>query len=82
MLVPAVASAHTVRICWEDVGSVTMFYAGTYHSPFEAPSPVGGIIVGGFEFPFSGWIYPAALPPTAQCASFIPPGFGTPAYTH
>jgi len=78
ILFPAVASAHTVRICWQDVGPVTTFYAGTYHSPFEGPSPVGGIIVDGFEYPFSGWIYPAALPAGAQCATFIPPGSGTP----
>lgn len=63
------ANAHTVQICWEDVGSVTTFYAGSYHSPYEAPSPVGGIIIDGFEYPFSGWILPAALPATAHCWS-------------
>jgi cysteine-rich repeat protein len=67
IMLPAEASAHTTRICWEDVGPVTTFYAGTYHSPFQAPSPVGGIIVDGFTFPFSGWIYPASLPATASC---------------
>jgi chitinase len=67
-MVPAVASAHTVRICWQDVGGVTTFYAGTYHSPFEGPSPVGGIIIDGFQYPFSGWIYPASLPAGVQCA--------------
>lgn len=62
------AQAHTTRICWQDVGPVTTFYAGSYHSPFEGPSPIGGIIVDGFEYPFSGWIYPAALPAGVQCS--------------
>ncbi len=58
---------------------MTTFYAGSYHSPFEAPSPVGVIIVDGFSYPFSGWIYPAALPAGAVCVPFIPgTGFGTP----
>ncbi|MGH8248579.1 MAG: hypothetical protein ACREUU_19350, partial [Gammaproteobacteria bacterium] len=73
-MVPAAANAHTVQICWKDAGAVTTFYAGTYHSPFEAPSPVGGIILDGFEYPFSGWIYPAALPGDAHCWSA--PGWG------
>jgi cysteine-rich repeat protein len=72
LAVPVTASAHTVEICWQDSGGVTTFYAGTYHGPNEAPSPVGGIIVDGFTFPFSGWIYPSALPSTASCASFDP----------
>jgi cysteine-rich repeat protein len=80
-MVPSVASAHTVRICWRDVGPVTTFYAGTYHSPFEGPSPIGGIIVDGFEYPFSGWIYPASLPADVQCA--VPTSGGTaPAVVH
>ena len=61
------ARAHTIQICWKDVGGVTTFYAGTYHYPYEGPSPVGGIIIDGFEYPFSGWIYPAALPADAHC---------------
>lgn len=73
-MVSAVANAHTVQICWKDVGAVTTFYAGTYHSPFEAPSPVGSIILDGFAYPFSGWIYPSALPATAHCWSS--PGWG------
>jgi cysteine-rich repeat protein len=76
IMAPAAASAHTVKICWKDVGPVTTFYAGTYHSPFEGPSPIGGIIIDGFEYPFSGWIYPAALPAGVQCAA--PIGGGTP----
>lgn len=68
MLAPTDASAHTVQICWKDVGPVTTFYAGTYHSPSEGPSPIGGIIIDGFEYPFSGWIYPSALPAGVQCA--------------
>jgi chitinase len=80
-LVPAVASAHTVRICWKDVGPVTTFYAGTYHSPSEGPSPIGGIIIDGFEYPFSGWIVPASLPADVQCA--VPTTGGTaPAVVH
>ena len=48
VLAPAAASAHTVQICWRDQGGVTTFYAGTYHSQLEGPSPIGGIIVDGF----------------------------------
>lgn len=77
LMVSAIASAHTIQICWKDVGAVTTFYAGTYHSPFEAPSPVGQIIIDGFGYPFSGWIYPAALPADAHCWSN--PNFGPPA---
>ncbi|HEX8721669.1 MAG TPA: PKD domain-containing protein [Pyrinomonadaceae bacterium] len=73
------AQAHTVEICWQDVGAVTTFYAGTYHSPFEGPSPVGGIIVDGFEYPFSGWIYPAALPAGVHC---VRPDPSAPAVVH
>jgi chitinase len=76
-MLPAVASAHTIQICWQDVGSVTTFYADTYHSPFEGPSPIGKIIVDGFGYPFSGWIYPSALPATAHCWSapgYMPAG--------
>jgi hypothetical protein len=67
LLAGQTAQAHTVQICWQDVGGVTTFYAGTYHDPSEGPSPVGGIILDGFEYPFSGWIYPSALPATAHC---------------
>ena len=67
MLMPAVASAHTVRICVKDDGAVTTFYAGTYHSPSEGPSPVGKIIIDGFGYPFSGYIFPAALPAGVTC---------------
>jgi cysteine-rich repeat protein len=63
------ASAHTVQICWRDAGGVTTFYAGTYHNPSEAPSPVGDIIIDGFNYPFSGFILPAALPADVQCFS-------------
>ena len=61
------ASAHTVRICWKDSGGVTTFYAGTYHDPSEGPSPVGDIIIDGFNYPFSGYILAAALPADVQC---------------
>ena len=74
LLAPTIASAHTVQICWRDAGGVTTFYAGTYHHPSEGPSPLGGIIVVGFTYPFSGWIYPNALPANAQCWSA--PGWG------
>ncbi len=67
LAIPVTASAHTIQMCWQDNGGVTTFYAGTYHSPFEAPSPVGGIIIDGFTYPFSGWIYPASLPSNAGC---------------
>ena len=67
VMVPSTANAHTVQICWEDNGAVTTFYAGTYHSATEGPSPIGGIIVDGFEYPFSGWIPRVALPATAHC---------------
>ncbi|WP_295802263.1 PKD domain-containing protein [uncultured Microbulbifer sp.] len=66
-LFSAVASAHTVQICWRDDGSVTTFYAGTYHNPTEGPSPVGSIIIDGFDYPFTGWIYPSELPADAHC---------------
>lgn len=79
-MVPIVAEAHTVRICWQDVGAVTTFYAGTYHSPSEGPSPIGGIILDGFEYPFSGWIYPAALPAGVQCVNSV--RGGAPAVVH
>ncbi len=68
LMVPATASAHTTRICVVDNGAVTTFYAGSYHSPSEGPSPVGQIIIDGFGYPFSGWIYPAALPAGAVCS--------------
>lgn len=80
LILPAAASAHTVKICWQDVGPVTTFYAGTYHSPTEGPSPIGGIIIDGFEYPFSGWIYPAALPPGIQCVDSTAPN--EPAVVH
>ena len=67
--VPASAAAHTVQICWEDSNGVTTFYAGTYHSENEAPSPTGGIIIDGFTYPFTGYIYPSQLPATAGCWS-------------
>ncbi len=73
---PAAASAHTIQICWQDVGATTTFYAGTYHSPYEAPSPVGGIILDGFEYPFSGWISPSGLPAGAHCYSPSNNGYG------
>ena len=60
------ALAHTVQICWRDVGGVTTFYAGTYHN---VSSPTGGIIVDGFLYPFSGVIPKAALPADAHCYS-------------
>lgn len=61
------AAAHTTEICWRDSGGVTTFYAGSYHDPSEGPSPVGDIIVDGFNYPFSGYILPAALPADVQC---------------
>lgn len=66
-LFSSLASAHTVQICWRDDGPVTTFYAGTYHSQSEGPSPVGSIIIDGFDYPFTGWIYPSALPADAKC---------------
>jgi len=69
IMLSGVARAHTIQICWKDVGGVTTFYAGTYHSPYEAPSPIGGIIIDGFTYPFSGWISKAALPANAKCFS-------------
>lgn len=79
IMVPAVASAHTTKICWRDSGGVTTFYAGSYHSPSEGPSPVGSIILDGFAYPFSGYILPAALPADVSC--FTCPG-GPPAVVH
>jgi cysteine-rich repeat protein len=78
-LVPSTASAHTTKLCVVDSGGVTTFYAGSYHSPSEGPSPVGKIIVDGFGYPFSGWIYPSALPASATCVGTIPgTDFGPP----
>ncbi len=80
-LAPAIASAHTTRICWRDSGGVTTFYAGSYHSPSEGPSPVGKIILDGFGYPFSGYILPSALPSDVQCftcTASTPGSFGTP----
>lgn len=67
--------AHTVQICWKDVGGVTTFYAGTYHG---VSSPTGSIIIDGFAYPFSGVISKAALPADAHCynTSYQPPGPG------
>ncbi len=90
---PSVASAHTIQICWQDNGGVTTFYAGTYHSPTEGPSPYGGIIVDGFDYPFSGYILPGALPANASCYTQInytsggnqgynPDGFANPGVNH
>lgn len=69
LLVSLATNAHTIQICWKDVGTVTTFYAGSYHSPAEGPSPVGQIIIDGFGYPFSGWIPPANLPADAHCWS-------------
>ena len=69
---PGIASAHTVEICWRDQNGVTTFYAGTYHSPSEGPSPIGGIIIDGFTYPFTGYILPAQRPADASC--FRQPG--------
>jgi cysteine-rich repeat protein len=79
MIAAQSAEAHTTTICWKDVGPVTTFYAGSYHSPFEGPSPVGKIIVDGFGYPFSGWIYAAALPAGVQC---VQPDPFAPAVVH
>ena len=67
--------AHTVQICWKDVGGVTTFYAGTYHG---VSSPTGSIIIDGFAYPFSGVIAKAALPADAHCynTSYRAPGPG------
>lgn len=81
LAVAATASAHTTEICWKDSGGVTTFYAGSYHSPAEGPSPVGDIIVDGFSYPFSGYILPAALPADVQCfacTASTPGSLGTP----
>lgn len=72
------ASAHTVQICWRDNGGVTTFYAGTYHSANEAPSPVGSIIIDGFDYPFTGFILPGALPADAHCWATPSYGGGVP----
>ena len=75
------AQAHTVEVCWRDDNGVTTFYAGSYHSPYEAPSPVGSIILDGFAFPFSGWIFPDALPGDVECfkcTASTPGSYGTP----
>lgn len=69
------AAAHTVEICWKDSGGVTTFYAGSYHDPSEAPSPVGDIIVDGFNYPFSGYVLAAALPADVQCYTCPDGGF-------
>ena len=70
------AWAHTVQICCKNVGSNTTFYAGSYHSQFEGPSPIGGIIIDGVTYPFTGWILPSELPADVQCftAPDDPPG--------
>ncbi len=81
LAVPATASAHTVQICWMDNGGVTTFYAGTYHSAYEGPSPIGGIIVDGFTYPFSGWITRTALPAAASC-SWSTSGSSVPTVNH
>lgn len=78
VMVPSIASAHTVQICWEDDGAVTKFYAGSYHQTSEGPSPIGGIIVDGFEYPFSGWILKNALPATAHCRTSNSPAYQVP----
>ena len=80
VMTPSTASAHTVRLCWQDVGPVTTFYGGTYHSPHEAPSPVGQIIIDDFGYPFTGYILAAQLPAAAQCVSTL--GTGAPAVVH
>jgi len=67
LAVPAVASAHTIQICWNDVGATTTFYAGTYHNP---STPSGSIFVDGFENPFTGVISASSLPAEAHC--FVP----------
>ena len=58
------ANAHTVQVCWVDNGSVTTFYAGTYHNN---NTPVGGIIIDGQYSPFSGWVAKNNLPANASC---------------
>jgi hypothetical protein len=54
----AVASAHTVNICWryEDDGSLT-FYAGHYHA---SANPVGALIIDGATYNFTAT---TTLPP-------------------
>ncbi len=72
-LVSAVASAHTVEICWrnEPDGSTT-FYAGTYHAN---PDVIGGIIVDGTTYDFTE--SSTYLPPDisgcqpVSCSAFI-----------
>jgi cysteine-rich repeat protein len=84
ILAPSEASAHTTQICVKDVGPVTTFYAGSYHSPSEGPSPVGQIIIDGFGYPFSGFILPGALPAGVTCAQAtnITPSSPAPAVVH
>jgi len=67
LALPASASAHTTQVCWATDGGTTTFYAASYHSPFQGPSPVGDIILDGFSYPFSGWIYASELPSDVDC---------------
>jgi len=66
LMLSAVTKAHTTQICWKDVGSVTTFYAGTYHSGFPVQ---GSIIIDSFEYPFSNIIPVGSLPSDAHCYS-------------
>ncbi|MGD9853761.1 MAG: PEP-CTERM sorting domain-containing protein [Planctomycetaceae bacterium] len=62
------AQAHTVQVGYTDNGDGTVtFYAGSYHDPTEAPSPVGGLVIvagpaGVGTHAFTGFIAPGALP--------------------
>jgi cysteine-rich repeat protein len=40
---------------------------GTYHSPDDGPSPIGGLVVDGVQYDFTSWIYPFALPSLVTC---------------
>lgn len=74
VFVPALLEAHTVQICFrnEPGGGVT-FFAGTYHFP---GTPVGGLIVNGITYPFTGITDPLPGNITGcQAVSFCSSGF-------
>lgn len=66
LMLSSFANAHTVQVCWQDVGAVTTFYAGTYHT-VNPSNPIGNIIIDGFSYPFSGAIARTDLPVNAHC---------------
>ena len=76
LLTPMLVAAHTVQVAYrcEPNGQVT-FFAGTYHSSSEGPSPVGGIIVDGTPHAFTGFTTPLpgnVAPNQIDCGTGIP----------